>query len=67
MTEDVIYIVGGKGENGVELNDLCAYKIKSKKNLVSICTYYIYINYFFKVDVGLDSKIWVLVHLHAMG
>ncbi|KAF1803775.1 hypothetical protein FB192DRAFT_1277691 [Mucor lusitanicus] len=31
MAEDVIYIIGGKGENGVELNDLCAYKIKSRR------------------------------------
>jgi hypothetical protein len=30
MVDDVIYIIGGKGENGVELNDLCAYKIMSK-------------------------------------
>lgn len=30
MVDDVIYIIGGKGESGVELNDLCAYKIKSK-------------------------------------
>lgn len=30
MVDDVIYIIGGKAENGIELNDLCAYKIKSK-------------------------------------
>lgn len=30
MVDDAIYILGGKGENGVELNDLCAYRIKSK-------------------------------------
>lgn len=35
MAEDVIYIIGGKGENGIELNDLCAYKIKSK--FYSVC------------------------------
>lgn len=30
MVDDVIYIIGGKGEKGAELNDLCAYKIKRK-------------------------------------
>lgn len=30
MVDDAIYILGGKSENGVELNDLCAYRIKSK-------------------------------------
>lgn len=39
MADDVIYIIGGKGDNGIELNDLCAYKIKSKKkkNDISGC------------------------------
>ncbi|KAI8977696.1 hypothetical protein BDF20DRAFT_581865 [Mycotypha africana] len=31
MSDDVIYIIGGKAENGVELNDLCAYKIRSRR------------------------------------
>ncbi|KAI9267679.1 hypothetical protein EDC94DRAFT_515047 [Helicostylum pulchrum] len=31
MIDDVIYIIGGKGENGVELNDLCAYKIRHRR------------------------------------
>ncbi|KAI8091536.1 hypothetical protein BDF21DRAFT_376285 [Thamnidium elegans] len=31
MVDDVIYIIGGKGENGVELNDLCAYKIRHRR------------------------------------
>lgn len=36
MVDDVIYILGGKGENGVELNDLCAYKINGKKKKKSV-------------------------------
>ncbi|CEP17636.1 hypothetical protein [Parasitella parasitica] len=31
MADDVIYIIGGKSENGIELNDLCAFKIKSRR------------------------------------
>jgi hypothetical protein len=36
MVDDVIYIIGGKGEKGIELNDLCAYKIRSKFSLFHI-------------------------------
>lgn len=36
VADDVIYIIGGKGENGVELNDLCAYKIKSTTPLKTV-------------------------------
>lgn len=31
MVDDVIYILGGKSDHGIELNDLCAFKIKSKR------------------------------------
>lgn len=37
VVDDIIYIFGGRGEDGVQLNDLCAYKIKSKKRCHTMC------------------------------
>lgn len=42
MVDDVIYIIGGKGENGTELNDLCAYKIKRKILSSVACVFLLY-------------------------
>lgn len=34
VVDDALYIFGGRGEDGSELNDLCGYKIKSIRETI---------------------------------